>query len=71
MPNKADSANVKKGSFFSNMWKELRKVTWPTAKQLAKSTATTIAFVLLVTAILVVLNMLFQWLNQSYWSLLG
>ena len=71
MPNKTDSSNVKKGSFFSNMKKELSKVTWPTAKQTAKSTATTIAFVLLVTAILVVLNMAFQWLNQSYWGLIG
>ena len=71
MPNKADSSNVKKGSFFSNMKKELSKVTWPTAKQTAKSTATTIAFVLLVTAILVILNMAFQWLNQSYWGLIG
>ena len=70
MPNKTDSANVKKGSFFSNMRKELSKVTWPTAKQTAKSTATTIAFVLLVTAILVVLNMAFQWLNGQYWMLI-
>lgn len=68
MPNKNDSTNVKKGSFFSNMKKELSKVTWPTAKQTAKSTATTIAFVLLVTAILVVLNMIFQWINGQYWA---
>ncbi|MBR6253535.1 MAG: preprotein translocase subunit SecE [Clostridia bacterium] len=68
MPNKTDTEKVKKGSFFSNMRKELSKVTWPTAKQTAKSTATTIAFVLLVTAILVVLNMAFQWLNGQYWA---
>ena len=70
MPNKTDTEKVKNGSFFSNMKKELSKVTWPTAKQTAKSTATTIAFVLLVTAILVVLNMAFQWLNGQYWMLI-
>ncbi len=70
MPNKTETTNVKKGSFFSNMKKELSKVTWPTAKQTAKSTATTIAFVLLVTAILVILNWIFQWLNGQYWMLI-
>ena len=70
MPNKTDSTNVNKGSFFSNTKKELSKVTWPTGKQTAKSTATTIAFVLLVTAILVILNWIFQWLNGQYWMLI-
>ena len=64
-------ANVKKGSFISNMITELKKVIWPTREQTAKSTGTVILFVLIVTFILVVLNLLFQWLNNQYWSLIS
>ena len=48
--------NVKKGSFISNMATELKKVIWPTGEQTVKSTGTVILFVLIITAILVVLN---------------
>ncbi len=63
--------NAKKGSFLSNMATELKKVIWPTREQTAKSTGTVILFVLIVTFILVVLNLLFQWLNNQYWSLIS
>jgi len=63
--------NAKKGSFFSNMFAELKKVIWPTKEQTAKSTGTVVLFVFIVTFILVVLNFLFQWLNNQYWSLIS
>jgi preprotein translocase subunit SecE len=62
--------NVKKGSFISNMATELKKVIWPTGEQTVKSTGTVILFVLIITAILVVLNLGFQWLNNEYWNLI-
>ena len=62
--------NTKKGSFISNMATELKKVIWPTGDQTVKSTGTVILFVLIITAILVVLNLGFQWLNNEYWNLL-
>ena len=68
MPDKTEVTS-KKGSFFSNMAAELKKVTWPTRPQTLKSTGTVILFVLIVTAILVVLNYLFQFLNSQYWNL--
>ena len=64
-------ANAKKGSFFSNMFTELKKVVWPTGEQTAKSTGTVIIFVLIITVILVLLNLLFQGLNNQYWSLIS
>ena len=60
---------VKKGSFFKNMGAELKKVVWPTREQTVKSTGTVILFVLVITAILVVLNYIFEYLNIQYWSL--
>ena len=44
-----------KGSFFQNMKAELKRVIWPTGKQTVKATFVTIAFVLLISAILIVL----------------
>ena len=62
--------NVKKGSFFSNMFTELKKVIWPTGEQTVKSTGTVVLFVLIIAAILVILNLAFQWLNGQYWNLI-
>ncbi len=59
---------AKKGSFFSNMVAELKKVVWPTGAQTAKGTGTVILFVLIVTAILVILNLAFETINQKYWE---
>lgn len=59
----------KKRSFFSNMAVELKKVIWPSPAQTAKSTSTTIAFVLLIAAILIVLNLCFELVNSAWWSI--
>ena len=58
---------VKKG-FFQSMNAELKKVVWPSASQTAKSTGATIAFVLLIAAILIVLNFAFQWIDSLWWN---
>ena len=63
--------SAKKGSFFSNMGAELKKVVWPTKSQTVKSTGTVILFVLIVTAILVILNLVFQNANNAYWDFIS
>ena len=68
MPDKTEQ--VKKGSFFSNMKAELKKVVWPTPSQTTKSTGTVIFFVLIITAILVVLNLCFEQVNTAYWNMI-
>lgn len=60
---------VKKG-FFKNMKSELKKVIWPTGSQTVKSTAATIAFVLLIAAILIILNYAFNILDSYFLNLL-
>ena len=67
MPDKVEVTS-KKGSFFSNMVAELKKVIWPTAGQTAKGTGTVFVFVLIVTCILVALNFAFQKVNEKYWE---
>ena len=69
MAENKENASAKK-SFFSNMIAELKKVIWPTGQQTAKSTATTIAFVLLITVILVVLNLGFEELSKLWWTVI-
>ena len=50
------------------MKSELKKVIWPTGKQTAKSTAITIAFVLLISLILIVLNLFFDFISEKYYG---
>jgi preprotein translocase SecE subunit len=69
MPDKPEQ--VKKGSFFSNMMTELKKVVWPSPEQTTKSTGTVILFVLIITVILVVLNLCFEQINTSYWNVIS
>ena len=69
MPDKIEQ--TKKGSFFSNMMAELKKVIWPTGQQTAKSTGTVIFFVLIITFILVVLNLCFEQINAAYWNFIS
>ena len=59
----------KKRGFFSNMMAELKKVIWPSPAQTAKSTSATIAFVLLISIILIVLNLFFEAINNFWWGL--
>ena len=56
--------------FIANMKSELKKVVWPTGKQTAKSTAVTIGFVLLISVILIILNLFFDFLSDSYYNLI-
>jgi preprotein translocase SecE subunit len=64
-----EDKKVKK-SFFQNMKAELKKVIWPTGKQTVKSTFVTIAFVLLISAILIVLNLFFNFLSDRWYGLI-
>ena len=59
----------KKRGFFSNMMAELKKVIWPSPKQTRESTINTIAFVLMIAAILIVLNLVFEGINNFWWGL--
>lgn len=64
-----EEKKVKK-SFFQNMKAELKKVIWPTGKQTVKSTFITIGFVLLISAVLIVLNYFFNFLSSSWYNLI-
>ena len=57
-------------SFAQNTKSELKKVIWPTGKQTMKSTAVTIGFVFLISVILVVLNIGFDWLSNGAYNLM-
>jgi preprotein translocase subunit SecE len=62
--------NKVKKSFFQNMKAELKKVIWPTGKQTVKSTAATIAFVLLIAVTLIALNTVFDLANEYLMKLI-
>ena len=47
-------------TFFKDFKAELKKVTWPTAKQLATKTAVVIAIVLIISAIVLVIDFVFD-----------
>lgn len=61
--------NKKPKSFHQGMKAELKKVIWPTGKQVVKSTFATIGFVLLISVILVALNFVFNFLNTKWYGL--
>ncbi len=63
-----EDKNVKKKGFLGGMKSELRKVIWPTGKQTVKSTFVTIAFVLIISIALIVLNLIFGELNSLWIS---
>ena len=58
----------KRKGYFSNMTTELKKVIWPSPAQVAKNTGITIAFVFMISVILIVLNVGFETLNNIWWS---
>ena len=47
------------GRFFKDVVGELKKLTWPTGKELAKYTATVLAFIVLFAVVIGVLDFLF------------
>ncbi len=59
-----------KKSFHQGMKAELKKVIWPTGKQVVKSTFATIGFVLLISIILIALNFVFSFLNTKWFDLI-
>lgn len=65
-----ESENKAKKGFFKNMKAELKKVIWPTGKQTVKSTFATISFVLLISAILIILNYVFDIADSYFLNLL-
>ena len=62
--------NKVKKSFFQNVKAELKKVIWPTGKQVVKNTFATIVFVLLITLILGVFNLVFDLLKGEWFNVL-
>lgn len=61
------SKNMKdqKNSFFKDSKAELKKVVWPTPKNLVNDTATVVGIVLIVAIIVVILDFLFLNINEN------
>ena len=55
----------KKRKFFKNFKAELKKVIWPTPKQLVNNTIAVITIVLLIAGIVFVLDLTFDFLNSA------
>ncbi len=60
--NKKETKNKK--SFFKDFKAELKKVIWPTPKQLINSTIAVVVIVLITAAIVLVLDVAFDFLNK-------
>ena len=56
--------NKNKKSFFKGFKAELKKVNWPTPKQLVNNTAAVLAIVFITTAIVFVLDIAFESMNK-------
>lgn len=50
---------IRIGHYFKDVWGELKKVSWPTFKEMVSYTGTVIVFVLAVAAIIGILDFLF------------
>ncbi len=57
--------NKNKKSFFKSFKAELKKVTWPTPKQLANNTVAVITIVLLTAIIVFALDLVFETINKQ------
>ena len=62
MPKDAKSKNEKK-HFFKDFKAELKKVIWPTPKQLVNNTVAVITVVLITAVIVLVLDLVFEKMN--------
>ena len=58
--------NKNQKGFHQGMKAELKKVIWPTGKQVVKSTFATISFVLLISVILIALDYVFLSMNTKW-----
>ena len=66
MAKKEKEVNKKqKGHFFKDMKAELKKVIWPSPKQLANNTLAVIAFTLLLAVIVFVLDVCVDAINKN------
>ena len=61
--NKKEEKNVKKGTNKNSMRSELKKVTWPTRKELVNSTIAVLVIVVLTAIIVFFLDVVFESLN--------
>ena len=59
-----EKSKKKNSSYFKEMKAELKKVVWPTPKQLVNNTVTVIAFVLIIAVIVFVLDVCFDAINE-------
>lgn len=64
MAKKDVNKDKKKNNFFKELKSELKKVTWPTFKKLVNNTSAVIVIVLIVSAIVFVLDVCFENLNN-------
>ena len=63
--NKKDKNDKNKKTFFKSFKTELKKVVWPTPKQLLNNTVTVISIVIICAAIVFVLDLVFETLNKQ------
>lgn len=61
---KKDVNNEKKNNFSKELKSEMRKVTWPTFKELVNSTSAVISIVIIVAVIVFILDVCFENLNK-------
>ena len=62
----AKKENIKnKRSFFKDFKAELKKVVWPTPKQLVNNTVAVVTIVLITAAIVFVLDLVFETINKQ------
>lgn len=62
--NKKEKKSKDKTSFFKSFKAELKRVSWPTPKQLANNTTAVIVIVLILAAIVFVLDFAFESVNK-------
>ena len=58
-PEKKKESKFKLGAYLKEMWGEVKKLTWLTPKELAKSTGVVIVVVLAVTLLIYILDFAF------------
>ena len=63
--NKKENKNKNKKSFFKGLKAELKKVNWPTPKQLVNNTVAVITIVLITALIVFVLDFTFEAINKN------
>lgn len=62
--NKDNKSNKKKKTFFKDVKAELKKVTWPTAKQVVNNTVGVIIIVIITSIIVFALDFTFKNFNE-------